>query len=157
MTLAEGIRAKLDESMSIFEHVVDNLKETDLEVQINEGDNGWSVIEILRHVQNSERGMTTNLQSIVDGGEGVPREFDLMTYNTDSNAEMADVTLDKIKENMRNYRENTLALLQSIVDDDWHKKGRHPTQDVYTVEQIFEIIRLHPIQHLKGIRAKFGI
>jgi hypothetical protein len=157
MASAIEIRKKLDESMSIFEGVVNNLKEDDLNVRINEGEQGWTVIEILRHVQNSENGMTKNLRSILEGGEGVPLNFDLMKYNASSNDKMKDVSLDKIMENMRSYRENTLELLSTVKDEDWGKEGRHPSQEVFSVEKIFEIIWSHPIDHLKGIRAKFNI
>ena len=157
MASAHEIRKKLDESMSIFEGVVNSLKEDDLSVKINEGEQGWTVIEILRHVQNSENGMTKNLQSILEGGDGVPLDFDLMRYNASSNDKMKDVSTDKIKENMRVYRENTLNLLDTVKDDDWSKEGRHPSQDVFSVEKIFEIIWSHPIDHLKGIRTRFDI
>ena len=143
--------------MSTFESVVNKLENNDLNVKINEGEKGWTVIELLRHIQNSENGMTKNLKSIVDGGDGVPLDFDLMNYNTSANEKMKEVSLDQIMENMRNYRENTLDLLSTIKDDDWKKEGRHPSQDVFTVEKIFEIIWWHQVDHLKGIRAKFNI
>ncbi|MHA2252254.1 MAG: DinB family protein [Candidatus Kariarchaeaceae archaeon] len=157
MTKVSEIEAQLNKSMAEFEHVVSSLRSQDLDVQINEGDNGWSVVEILRHVQNSERGMTKNLRSIIDGGEGVPEDFDLVRYNAALNEKMKNVSLDEIMQNMQKYRENTLNLLRTMKDEDWDKTGRHPTLEVYTVEKLFEIIWSHPINHLKGIRENFSI
>jgi hypothetical protein len=157
MTIATKIKEKLDESMNTFESVIRKLEEKDMKVKINEGEKGWKVIEILRHIQNSENGMTKNLESILKGGNGVPLDFDLMKYNASANEEMKEVSLDQILENMRNYRENTLAVLSNVKDDQWKLEGRHPSQEVFTVEKIFEIIWSHPVDHLKGIRAKFSI
>jgi hypothetical protein len=154
---ADEIKKKLNDSMSTFEHVVNNLKEEDLNVKIQERDQGWTVIEILRHVQNSENGMVRNIQGILAGGEGVPKDFDLTRYNKRANEKMEGITFDQIKENMRMYRQNTLALLDTVKDEDWQREGRHPTLDVYTVKKIFEIIAGHPIAHLKSIREKFNL
>ena len=157
MTKASEIKTQLDKSMTEFENVMSSLKDKDLDVQINPGENGWTVIEILRHIQNSENGMTNNLKSIIQGGDGVPLDFDLMKYNSSANEKMKSVTLDDITKNMMTYRENTLNLLKTVKDEDWGKEGRHPSQDLFTVEKIFEIIWSHPIDHLKGIKGKFGI
>jgi phage-related protein len=157
MTIANLIKEKLDESMNTFESVIGKLEEKDLMVKINEGENGWTVIEILRHIQNSENGMTKNLESILKGGDGVPLNFDLMKFNTSANKEMKEISLEQILQNMRNYRKNTLAVLSNVKDNQWKLEGRHPSQEIFTVEKIFEIIWSHPIDHLKGIRAKFSI
>lgn len=40
--------------MTEFENAMNSLKDKDLDVQINPGENGWTVIEILRHYHNLE-------------------------------------------------------------------------------------------------------
>lgn len=157
MSTAEEIKSYMDKSMVAFEQVLENLKHEDLNVKINEGDKGFTVIELLRHIQNSERGMTANLKSIIEGGEGASQEFDLQRYNHVSNDKMKDMTLSDIKESMRKYREKTLNLLQTVKEEHWEKEGRHPSQGVYTVKKHFEIISWHQYHHLKGIKEKLNI
>ncbi len=157
MCTAEELKSYMDKSMVAFEYLLENLKLEDLNVKINEGDKGFTVIELLRHIQNSERGMTANLKLIIDGGEGASREFDLQRYNHVSNDKMKDMTLSDIKENMRKYREKTLTLLQSVKEESWGKEGRHPSQGIYTVKKHFEIISWHQYHHLKGIKEKLNI
>ena len=146
-----------NKSMNAFEQVIDNLKDEDLLAKINEGDKGWTVIELLRHIPNSERGMTANLESIIKGGEGSSEDFDLQRYNHVSNEKMKELTLAEIKENMRKYRETTLSLLESVKEEDWEKEGRHPSQGIYSVKRHFEIISWHQYHHLKGIKSKLNL
>ncbi|OLS20439.1 MAG: hypothetical protein HeimC2_37220 [Candidatus Heimdallarchaeota archaeon LC_2] len=157
MSIASEIKIHMDKSMNTFEHVIDNLKDEDLNVRINEGEKGWTVIELLRHIQNSERGMTTNLKSIINKGEGTSTEFDLQKYNHTSNEKMKDLGLSDIKENMKKYRKITLELLKLVKEEDWEKEGRHPSQGTYSVKRHFEIISWHQYHHLKGIKTKLNL
>ena len=157
MTTAAELKAYMNKSMSAFEHVIDNLKPEDLNIKINEGEKGFTVIELLRHIQNSERGMTANLKSILAGGEGASQDFDLQSYNHTSNDKMKDLTTSDVKEKMKKYREKTLNLLESVKEEDWEREGRHPSQGIYSVKKHFEIISWHQYHHLKGIKEQLNI
>lgn len=157
MSIREEIRAYLDKSMTKFENLVNNLKEEDLNTRIQDKEGGWTVIEILRHIQNSERGMTGTVQAVLEGKEGAPEDFDIKKYNARTLEKMQDLTLDEIKSNMINYRVRTLEVLDSVKEDGWEKTGRHATLDIFTVKRFFEIIGWHQQHHLKGIREKFNL
>jgi hypothetical protein len=157
MSVRDELRANLDKSMAKFENVVSNIKDEDLNVQIQDKEGGWTVIELLRHIQNSERGMTGTIKAVLEGGEGAPADFDLKFYNTRTQEKMSDITLDEIKSNMLKYRERTLQVLDIVKDEDWGKRGRHATLDIFTIKQFFEVISWHQQHHLKGIRAKFNL
>ncbi|MHA2030238.1 MAG: DinB family protein [Candidatus Kariarchaeaceae archaeon] len=157
MAIKEELRGYLDKSMDKFENIVNNLKEEDLSVQIQDKENGWTVIEILRHIQNSERGMTGTIKSVLEGGEGAPEDFDLKRYNSRTLEKMQDLTLDQIKSNMINYRKRTLEVLESVKESDWEKTGRHATLDIFSIKRFFEIISWHQRHHLKAISEKFSL
>jgi len=151
------LRSLLDKSMVKFDVVVNYMKNEDLNIQIQNKEGGWTVIELLRHIQNSERGMTGTLKSILEGKEGASADFDLNKYNARTQEKMRNLTIDEIKNNMKKYRERTLDLLNSVKDEEWDKKGRHATLKMYTVREFFEVISWHQNHHLKGIREKFKI
>ncbi|MCE7734714.1 MAG: DinB family protein [Candidatus Heimdallarchaeota archaeon] len=157
MSIKEEIQAYLDKSMTKFEKVVNNIKEEDLTVQIQDKDGGWSVIEVLRHIQNSEPGMSYHIKSIIAGNEGASSDFDLQRYNTSSNEKMQNMSLDQVKENMIKHRENTIKILETVKEEDWTKEGRHPNLGNYSIKVFFEIISWHQQNHLKAIREKFNL
>lgn len=156
MNAKEEILIYLNKSMSKFERVVENLGENQLNVVIQEKDGGWTTIEILRHIQNSELALLQNIESILRGGEGTKPDFDVDRYNTSLINKMANLSLEAVVLNMRMYRKQTLELLDSLSEEQLEMKGRHPTMSTYTVKRQFEIISWHQHHHLKGIREKFG-
>ena len=157
MSLKEELLGFLNKSMTKFENVVNNIKEEDLNIQIQDKEGGWTVIELLRHIQNSERGMTFQAKSILEGNVGAAEDFDLKRYNARSTEKMANLTLNEVKANMTKYRQETIALLNSVKDDQWNIEGRHPNLNVYSIKQFFEIISWHQQHHLKVIREKFNL
>ncbi len=157
MRIRDELTENLDKSMSKFEKLVAHLKPEDLDLQIQNKDGGWSVIEILRHIQNSERGMASIVKSVIEGGEGASKDFDLSQYNTRSNEKMIDMTLNQVVENMKKYRDTTISILNSVKEGDWEKEGRHANLNHYPVKRFFEIISWHQYNHLKPIMAHFDI
>lgn len=157
MSIKDELKGYLDNSMAKFETVVNNLKEEDLNLQVQDKEGGWTVIELLRHVQNSERGMTGTINAVLEGGEGAPADFDLKRYNAKTLEKMGDLTLEEIKSNMIKYRARTLEVLESVTKDDWEKTGRHATLDIFTVKRFFEIISWHQRHHMKVIQEKLNL
>ena len=101
----------LNKSMEKFEKVMAHLKPDHINIQIQNKEGGWTVIEILRHIQNSERGMAQMVKSVIEGGEGASKDFDLSRYNIRSNEKMMEMTLEQIHQNMKTYREITLVII----------------------------------------------
>ena len=50
----------------------------------------WRVIDVVRHVADSERGMTALMAQFQAGGEGVPADFDLQRWNRRVVAKLQD-------------------------------------------------------------------
>lgn len=157
MSIKEEIQAYLDKSMTKFENVVNNIKEEDLTVEIQDKEGGWTVIEVLRHIQNSEQGMAYQIKSILAGNEGATSDFDLQRYNASSNEKMKDMSFNQVKENMIKHRENTIKILETVKEEDWTKEGRHLNLGNYSIKVFFEILSWHQQHHLKGIREKFNL
>ena len=57
---------------------------------------------------------------------------------------------------VRAVRSASLALLESLTEDEWHRSGRHAESGPYGVERWLEIYAEHPHEHAAQIRAARG-
>jgi len=147
----------LDNSMDKFNSLVMNITEDQLESRIQDKEGGWTVIEILRHIQNSEKGLLLQINNILSGGEGAPADFDLAKYNKRSNEKMNEMTFEEVKIKMIENRTATLKILESITDEQLELRGRHANLKEYSILDFFKTISYHQHSHVKKIIEELGI
>lgn len=112
----------------------------------------WQVVDILRHVADSERGMTSLMMQIKGGGEGVPADFDLSRWNQRVVNKLADKEPQELLAGMAQNRAALFAFIDELEDADWAKKGRHASLQIMTIEEVCHLIADHETLHLAGIR-----
>lgn len=117
----------------------------------------WRVIDIFRHVADSERGMTNLMVQIRQGGEGVPPDFDLDRWNQRAVAKQQEKTPSELLEKMAVNRETLFSFIDSLEPEDWDKKGRHASLRIMSVEEICHLIADHEAMHLAVIRQTLGL
>ena len=83
----------------------------------------WRVIDVVRHVADSERGMTALMAQVQAGGEGVPADFDLTRWNRRVVAKLQDKGPADLLAGMSANREALFAFIDTLADDDWAKQG----------------------------------
>ncbi len=57
---------------------------------------------------------------------------------------------------MEKNREDLLAFMDSLTEEDWQKKGRHGSLKIMTIEEICHIIADHEATHAADISAALG-
>jgi hypothetical protein len=112
----------------------------------------WKVADILRHVADSERGMTALIVRIQSGGEGVPPDFDLHRWNRRAVEKLADKGPEELLAGMQESRAALLDVIETLQDEDWDKKGRHASLRIMTIEEVCRLIASHEAAHLAVIK-----
>ncbi|HEY1410164.1 MAG TPA: DinB family protein [Promineifilum sp.] len=112
----------------------------------------WRVVDILRHVADSERGMTALIVRIQEGGEGVPPDFDLHRWNKRAVEKLGDKGPDELLAGMTASREALLEVIETLQDEDWDKRGRHASLRIMSIEEVCRLIASHEAGHLAVIR-----
>jgi len=113
----------------------------------------WRVVDVLRHVADSERGMTAMMAQVRAGGGGVPDDFDLNRWNRRVVTKLQDKSAEELLAGMEENRAALFAFIDSLEDEDWDKKGRHASGHIMTIEQVCKLIARHERDHLAEIRA----
>ena len=113
----------------------------------------WRVTVFVRHVSDSERGMTARMAQGQAGGEGVPADFDLTRWNRRVVAKLQDKGPADLLAGMSANREALFAFIDTLADDDWAKQGRHASGHILSIEQVCRLIANHERSHIAEIRG----
>ena len=111
----------------------------------------WRVIDVVRHMADSERGMTALMAQVQAGGEGVSPDFDLTRWNRRVVAKLQDKGAADLLAGMAANREALFTFIDTLADDDWAKQGRHASQRILSIEQVCHLIADHERSHIQEI------
>ena len=150
----EVLRKKLSDIRNDLLDTIKNLNAQDLNQRISSKNESWTIIDVLRHLFEAEKGMTTLMININKGSEGVPEDFDLNRYNKRSVQKLSEKSLDFLLNGFEENREKLFSLLSELSIEDLNKKGRHGTLLILTIEEIFNLIADHEKSHLEKIKVK---
>ena len=112
----------------------------------------WRVIDVVRHVADSERGMTALMAQVQGGGTGVPADFDLHRWNRRVVAKQQDKGPADLLAGMAANRAALFTFMDTLADDDWAKEGRHASLHILSIEQVCHLIADHEQAHIEEIR-----
>lgn len=153
----ETIKAKLATTREDLYATLNGLTEEQWSAQAYSEGSEWQVVDILRHVADSERGMTALMVQVKGGGEGVPPDFDLARWNRRVVSKLADKGPQELLDGMAETRAALNAFIDSLDEDDWDKAGRHASLRIMTIEEVCHLIADHEAQHLAGIREALQV
>ncbi|MBX7252818.1 MAG: DinB family protein [Candidatus Promineofilum sp.] len=113
----------------------------------------WRVLDLLRHVVDSERSMTALMAQVQAGGAGVSDDFDLTRWNRRVVEKMQGRSLDDMMAALAQNRVALFDFIDGLVDEDWDKKGRHGSGYVMTIAEVCQLIAGHERAHTAEILA----
>lgn len=149
---AKQWKEKLEESQQQLMRLVESLTPEQWNVQVFSEGAQWSVLSTLRHLAESERGMSIQIHKIRKGEPTVPEGFDLERWNSGTDKRMADISRENIVDLLRTTRARTIEVMESLKDEDWSKEGRHPGYGMSSIETYYSIIHGHQLTHVQDIR-----
>lgn len=147
----EAVVDKLNDTRRQFLAVTSALSPEQWNLPIYDEGSEWLVADILRHVADSERGMTALMVQIQAGGVGVPPDFDLDRWNKRAVGKLGDKTPEELLAGMAESREQLLGFIDTIQPDDWDKKGRHASLNIMSIEEVCNLIADHEASHASEI------
>ncbi len=111
----------------------------------------WRVIDVARHVTDSERGMTALMAQVQGGGAAVSADFDLERWNRRVVTKLQDKGPADLLADMAANRQALFAFMDTLADDDWAKEGRHASLRILSIEQVCHLIADHEKAHIAEI------
>jgi uncharacterized damage-inducible protein DinB len=109
----------------------------------------WSVAEILAHLADVEIVIGWRMRSIL-GAPGTPvQAYDQNAWVISGHYEKRDP--GKSIELQRMVREANLALLKSLLPDQWKQFGQHAERGQESIEHIVRMVAGHDINHIHQI------
>lgn len=151
-----AILDSLDSSQQKVNQVFRQLQPADWDRQIQDEDQMWTVRQILAHMVNSQRSMTTLITVINNGQEGAPADFDVNRWNK----RMVEKSAEKTPQDLLNELESGYVTVKqtvaALVDNDLDKRGRHGNLSIMSIEEIARLIGTHASDHAQTIVDKLG-
>jgi DinB superfamily len=117
----------------------------------NEGENTWSVFDVVGHLIHGERtDWMTRAKIIVESGESrVFDRFDRFAQESESQGK----TLGQLLDEFAQVRAENLAELSAmnVGERELEKRGKHPALGVVTLSQLLATWAAHDLTHLHQI------
>ena len=115
---------------------------------------GWSMRDILTHVLNAEEDHCAVAEAIALGQlDRLPTEFHLDAHNAARLAARGRLSRDALLAALDAQRARTVALFESLTDEQRDLIGPHPVAGEIAVGDIFRVLALHDGLHLRDIQA----
>lgn len=144
---------RLEGARSSTQTFFENLQPADWEKQIYTEGAAWSIRQVVAHFVMAEDGMARLVAGIVDGGDGVPEDFDLDSYNEYKAKQLENDSPETLLEKFAAARQKTIDLVAGFTDADLGKQGRHPWLGMAAIEEIIKLMYRHNKIHQREIRA----
>ena len=153
----EDLRQHLTTSRATLLNCLTRLTEEQWQTTVFSDDNHWTAADILRHLADAQRGMTSQIAQIQAGGTGVPEDFDLTRWNARGVRKAQEKTPGELMGELEDGQTNVLMLLDMMQEGDWEKKGRHGSGRILTIAEIFQVIGSHEATHAKDISQALNL
>ncbi len=147
----------LDQTRQTLKGVLDRVQPGDWEKQIQAEDQKWTIRQIVSHLVDAQRGMTTQVSRIGAGEEPIPPDFDLNRWNRRAVEKAAGKTPQKLLSALDEGRVSLKQVVSGLSDEQLDRRGRHSSLRIMTVEEIIRQIGTHEADHARIIADKLGI
>lgn len=149
-TLRAHMQMRHDQSWPVLQALTDE----DLQVTVyQEGDQTWTVRDLLGHLADGERGNLGQVQRLIAGEQTVPKDFDLDRWNRSavrkSAARQPSEHLDTILESYQ----RALEFLDGLPEEELDRQGLHSSLETLTAEGFLRRMVDHRAEHVADIRA----
>ncbi|MBT3388809.1 MAG: DinB family protein [Chloroflexi bacterium] len=144
---------RLEDARISTQTFFENLQPADWEKQVYTEGAAWSIRQVVAHFVMAEDGMARLVAGVVEGGDGVPEDFDLDSYNEYKAKQLENNSPEILLEKFAAARQNTIDLVAGFTDGDLVKQGRHPWLGMTAIEAIIKLMYRHNKIHQREIRV----
>lgn len=116
----------------------------------------WNVHDLLAHLAVAERGLQGTVQRFL-AGQPLPDGFSLDIWNQRQVAKQQERSVSDLLASLEASRVDSLALLDSLSDEQLAVRGLHPAGFETSVGGIFRVMAMHELDHGQEIALALGI
>jgi hypothetical protein len=112
----------------------------------------WQVRDLLAHLALVERTFHHYNRDVLNGGPGVPTDFDIDGFNAAHTPEGRQTPVAVLLEQFKAARAQTIALVADMTEADLDRRAYHPFLGHTTLEQILKLLYRHAMLHERDAR-----
>ena len=116
----------------------------------------WNVHDLLAHLAGAERGLQGTVQRFL-AGQPLPEGFSLDFWNQRQVEKQKERSVADLLAGLQASRVDTLALLDSLSDEQLAVRGLHPAGFETSVGGIFRVMAMHELDHGQEIALALGL
>jgi uncharacterized protein (TIGR03083 family) len=116
----------------------------------------WNVHDLLAHLAGAERGLQGTVQRFL-AGQALPEGFSLDIWNQRQVEKQKERSVADLLVGLEASRVDTLALLDSLSDEQLAVRGLHPAGFETSVGGIFRVMAMHELDHGQEIALALGL
>jgi uncharacterized protein (TIGR03083 family) len=116
----------------------------------------WNVHDLLAHLAGAERGLQGTVQRFLDG-QPLPDGFSLDYWNQRQVEKQKERSVADLLASLAASRVDTLALLDSLSEEQLAVRGMHPAGFETSVGGIFRVMAMHEMDHGQEIALALGL
>lgn len=146
--LAEKLRSEGDRFVSIFSGLTDDQWNQEI---YTEGAT-WTIRHVLSHFVTSERGLIKLFEQIRQGGNGAADDFSIDRYNAAMQEKTKELPAPELLEQYKKVRDNSIAWVSSLKDEELEIMGRHPFLQMTTIREMIKMLYIHNMTHYRDMK-----
>jgi len=112
----------------------------------------WTVRDILAHFVSAERAFHELLQDVLAGGDGAPRDMDIVEFNEREVPSLGDQSWQDLLADFQAARKATTEIATEMTEADLKKHGYHPWFGDVDLASMAKLVYRHNMIHLRDIR-----
>lgn len=116
----------------------------------------WNIHDLLAHLAIAEHGLQGTVQRFL-AGDPLPDGFSLDIWNQRQVAKQQERGVAELLASLEASRVNTLALLDSLSEEQLAVRGLHPAGFETSVGGIFRVMAKHELDHGQEIALALGL
>ncbi|MBI3159967.1 MAG: DinB family protein [Chloroflexi bacterium] len=112
----------------------------------------WDVQHVLIHLAETEEDIPRLMRSILSGGEGVAKGFDIDAYNSERVGSAQAATPEDWLARFAARRAETVAFVGGLTETDLQQRGRHPFLGETEIVEMIRLMYLHVQMHQRDVK-----
>lgn len=138
--------SQLDKYISILTNVVTEISDKDIRI-LRDGEEGWTILEILCHLRDFEEVFLERAQITVQQDNPVLPfpDPDILVFEKNYNEDDPKTVLD----DWTKLRQERHAFLSTCADETWERPAKHPTRGNFTLHDQLFLSVWHDTNHLE--------
>jgi hypothetical protein len=148
------IIAELDKNLENTTAFFKFLSPDELGMQVYQDGAQWTVQQVLAHFITIEDSMQWLFKNILAGGPGSPEGFDVERFNRTQPKKYDGKTIDELIAQFQSVRNETIAIVRAMSDDDLDREGRHAFHGHGKLERFIVWAYEHVELHLDDLRKR---